>query len=493
MEKGSALYNELKTCAMKQLYKYYTPGCISLAGGLPLESCFPILEVNVLLPSSVGGGSSISTDEQVKELSGNKNIENEKSSFCIQRGLERGLFLNYTRGYGMAPLQEWINSHVNELHPRRLPDNENTELRNGVVPISTCMTVGATDAFAKVLMLIDTEVVLFDDFAYAGALTPCRSWGKTLVGVQSDEHGMIPSELRQAILHCRGQGLTVNLVYLVPTGGNPTGITIPLWRKVELLQVCREQDIFLVEDDAYYYISYHDLSTEDQTLSQSIVEKKVLDESSEPSMHSMPGLKNLPTSFLSLDVDGRVIRIDTLSKIIAPGMRLGWISAQVPFIEKFNILQECTTQSPSGLSQSIFLGLINHWGEHGFDDHIRQMQLHYCKQRDVLIKEIHANFAPNECFFVVPTCGMFIWLTFSVQNTSSFELFKAFAAVGVITVAASEFSVPAYGAEMVDDKPSVRLTYASASPEQLKTAVEKMAVCYRTIAAEKGHTTRTVN
>ena len=489
MEKGSQLYNELKTCAMKELYKYYTPGCISLAGGLPLESCFPILEVNIKLPSSVGGDSLKSTDEEqtLNDISGDGD---KKSSFSIKRGLDTGLFLNYTRGYGMAPLQEWISSHVNALHPRKKTDSEEVESCNEVVSISTCMTVGATDAFTKVLMLMDTEVVLFDDYAYAGALTPCRSWGKIPVGVESDEHGMIPSALRDAILNCRGQGRTVNLVYLVPTGGNPTGITIPLQRKMELLNICRELDIFLVEDDAYYYISYHDLPMEeDQTLSPCIAEKKAGDEIVEPSKHSMPGLKNLPRSFLSLDVDGRVIRIDTLSKTIAPGMRLGWISACTPFIEKFNILQECTNQAPSGLSQSIFLGLVNHWGEDGFDDHIRQMQLHYCKQRNVLIKEIQANFSPSECVFVVPTCGMFIWLTFSLQNTSSFELFKAFAAVGVITVAASEFIVPAYGAAVVDDKPSVRLTYAAATPEQLKTAVEKMAVCYRSIVAEKGTTT----
>ena len=450
-----------------------------------MESCFPILEVNIKLPNSVGGSYLKSTEEQLNDTD-NLHNESGNSSFSIQRGLDTGLFLNYTRGYGMAPLQEWINVHVNELHPRGQNLNE-------VVPISTCMTVGATDAFTKVLMLVDTEVVLFDDYAYAGALTPCRSWGKIPVGVQSDDQGMIPSALRDAILSCRGQGHIVNLLYLVPTGGNPTGISIPLQRKVQLLNVCRELDILLVEDDAYYYISYHDLPTEDQTLSPGITEKKTMGENSEASKQSMPGLRNLPRSFLSLDVDGRVIRIDTLSKIIAPGMRLGWISARAAFIEKFNILQECTNQAPSGLSQSIFLGLINHWGERGFDDHIRQMQLHYCKQRNALIKEIYANFSSSECVFVVPTCGMFIWLTFSLQDTSSFELFRAFAAVGVITVAASEFIVPAYGAEIEDNKPSVRLTYAAATPEQLKIAVEKMAVCYRSIAAEKGLSATTVN
>eukprot|EP01035_Chromulina_nebulosa_P039452 gene39452-53342_t len=239
MEKGSKLYNELKTCAMKELYKYYTPGCISLAGGLPLESCFPILEVHIKLPNSVGGESLKCTDGEQLVDDNSGDHDNDKSSFSIKRGLDRGLFLNYTRGYGMAPLHEWINSHVNALHPRRKIEIEELDLCKEAVSISTSMTVGATDAFTKVLMLIDTEVVLFDDYAYAGALTPCRCWGKIPVGVQSDEHGMIPSALRDAILHCRGQGRTVNLLYLVPTGGNPTGITIPLQRKVELLNICR--------------------------------------------------------------------------------------------------------------------------------------------------------------------------------------------------------------------------------------------------------------
>ena len=74
-----------------------------------------------------------------------------------------------------------------------------------------------------------------------------------------------------------------------------------------------------------------------------------------------------------MDTDGRVLRIDTISKFIAPGFRLGWVSGPPAVVMKYQIYQEMTGQFACGLSQSIFLALIKGWGESGFDSHIRRV------------------------------------------------------------------------------------------------------------------------
>ena len=76
---------------------------------------------------------------------------------------------------------------------------------------------------------------------------------------------------------------------------------------------------------------------------------------------------------LSLDTDGRVIRIDTVAKFICPGIRLGWVSAPPDFIAKYVLLQSQCSQFPSSISQSVMLGLVNHWGEEGLHNHLQSV------------------------------------------------------------------------------------------------------------------------
>jgi DNA-binding transcriptional MocR family regulator len=76
---------------------------------------------------------------------------------------------------------------------------------------------------------------------------------------------------------------------------------------------------------------------------------------------------------LSLDVDGRVIRIDTVAKIICPGIRVGWITGPPDFITKYVLLQSQCAQFPSSISQSVLLGLVKHWGEEGLHLHLQSV------------------------------------------------------------------------------------------------------------------------
>ncbi len=207
-EKVSSIFKKLKVGPMKRLYKYYTAGSINLAGGLPMDSTFPIASMNVRL--------------------------NDSSSFEMQRG--KDLFLNYHRGDGLPPMKQWIQKHVEELHA---PPCNSTD---------TCITVGSTDAWSKILSLVDSDIVLFDRHAYGAAVNTCESLGKKPIGVMTDGEGMIPSSLKEAVIIARENGMSANLVYFVPVGQNPTGNTISSKRKAELYSVCNELDVIIVED-----------------------------------------------------------------------------------------------------------------------------------------------------------------------------------------------------------------------------------------------------
>ncbi len=205
--KTSAVYKALKVGPMKRLYKYYTPTSVNLAGGVPMDSCFPFESVTV-------------------NLAGNDSYTLNRSS---------SLLINYQRGDGMPVIKEWITSHLINVH-------------TPPTVFGSCVTVGSTDAFTKVLTLLQCDSVLFDEFAYGHSVISSETLGKQPIGVAMDSDGMRPDALREAVKAARAKGLSANVVYLVPSGHNPTGLTMSIDRKQEIYEVCQELDLIIIED-----------------------------------------------------------------------------------------------------------------------------------------------------------------------------------------------------------------------------------------------------
>ncbi|GJC93553.1 aromatic amino acid aminotransferase [Colletotrichum higginsianum] len=140
-------------------------------------------------------------------------------------------------------------------------------------------------------------------------------------------------------------------------GHNPTSGVLSVERRKEIYAVASKYDIIIVEDDPYWYLQYP---------SAVVAEAKSRGLKTPPSppaykpakSSGYPFLDSLTPSFLSVDTEGRVIRLDTFSKTIAPGCRLGWITAQPAIIERLLRITEVTTQQPSGFVQSTVAELI---------------------------------------------------------------------------------------------------------------------------------------
>lgn len=135
-------------------------------------------------------------------------------------------------------------------------------------------------------------------------------------------------------------------------GQNPTSGVLSLARRREIYALCSKYDVIIIEDDPYWYLQFPSSTSR-------------LNKPSPQSLHpahwvssGYDFLDSLVPSFISIDTDGRVIRLDTFSKTVAPGCRLGWITAQPALVERILRITETSTQQPSGFVQSMIAELI---------------------------------------------------------------------------------------------------------------------------------------
>jgi len=141
-------------------------------------------------------------------------------------------------------------------------------------------------------------------------------------------------------------------MYVNPTGANPTGKIYSLERKKRIYELCCLKDILILEDDPYFYMQFSD--------------------------HRVP-------SFFSMDVEGRVLRMDSLSKILSSGIRLGFISGPKPLVERIMLHMQVSVVHASSLSQVITSELLGAWQEEGFFKHLDNVRDFYRKRRDVMV------------------------------------------------------------------------------------------------------------
>src|SRR5439155_21509566 len=123
--------------------------------------------------------------------------------------------------------------------------------------------------------------------------------------------------------------------------------------------LCQKYDIIIIEDDPYWFLQFPSAASLEASSRGLTLEKEESNIGPAPRKSSgYEFLDSLVPSYLSIDTDGRVIRLDTFSKTVAPGCRLGWITAQPEFVDKLLRITETSTQQPSGFVQSMIAELI---------------------------------------------------------------------------------------------------------------------------------------
>ncbi|CAD0044693.1 unnamed protein product [Aureobasidium pullulans] len=345
--------NSLKAAA-KYLKK---PGIISLGGGLPSAEYFPFDELSIKVPE-VGHFSEKETREQGPVLTaGKSDLADDKSLFDITTAF------NYGQGTGSAQLLRYLVEHTEIVHDPPYQD-------------WYCnMTIGSTSGLDVALrMFVERgDVVLTEDYTFATAVETAAPMGVRMVGVGLDDEGLLPESLDDILSNwdeaARGARKPF-LLYTVPTGQNPTGATQSEQRRRDVYKVAQKHDLYILEDEPYYFLQMQPYTGPNAP------------DVPPPKTHA-DFLKSLVPSFLSMDVDGRVMRLDSFSKVVAPGSRVGWITASQQIVDRFVKHIDVSTQGPSGISQLVLFKLLEeHWGHAGFLDWLVHIRMEYTQRRD---------------------------------------------------------------------------------------------------------------
>ncbi|KAK2183051.1 hypothetical protein NP493_325g01000 [Ridgeia piscesae] len=377
---------------------------VSLAGGMPNSEMFPFKEFLVKLRD----GSELT-------------LEGKKLKQALQ----------YGQSSGIPDLLAWLSKFQELQHSpprwRHTPKDGGTTI---------CVTAGSQDALSKSFeMMVDPgDNVIVENPTYSGALMALRPLGCHWVAVDTDQFGMVPELLKQALSRWKPSDAAnvesdiPKFMYINPTGSNPTGTTMSLERKREIYQLAREYDLLILEDDPYYFIQFSEM--------------------------------RIP-SFLSIDTDGRVIRFDSFSKMLSAGLRVGYVTGPGPLVEKLQFHIMSSIFHASSLSQVLVSELVQQWGVDGYLKNARSICTFYQSQRDLALSAAQ-KWLSGLAEWHTPQAGMFLWLKVKAIKDTKYLIEVRAVKKRVHFVAGCHF--------LADSKqlcPYIRVSYSLATPSQL--------------------------
>jgi kynurenine/2-aminoadipate aminotransferase len=188
----------------------------------------------------------------------------------------------------------------------------------------------------------------------------------------------------------------------------------------------------------------------------------------------------VPPGFMHFDTDGRVIRVDTLAKCIAPGLRLGWISAPVATLTFIRSALVASTMGPSGHAMLAAHALTSAWGLSGFHDHLQCLQARYQASATVLCAALDEHCA-GLAEWKVPQAGMFVWMRVTCCQDVQRELSAALIANKVAIVPGRVFHVR--GGDSTFDCQFLRLAFCNTSDADLREGARRLGAVLRSCHA----------
>jgi len=299
-------------------------------------------------------------------------------------------------------------------------------------PDDVVVTVGSQQAVDLVTRIFcdPGDVVLCEAPSYVGALGVFKSFQCDVVHVGMDADGLVPELLAQAIEVVQASGRRIKFLYTIPNFHNPAGVTLSAERRPEILRICREADILVLEDNPYGLLGFD----------------------SEP----IPALR-------AAEAEG-VIYLGSFSKTFAPGFRVGWALAPHAVREKLVLAQEAATLCPPTFSQ---LAVSTYLREHDWQGQIKQFREMYRERRDAMIDALAAHLPPS-CSWNVPAGGFYVWLTLPPGIDAKAMLPRAVTA-RVAYVPGTAFFADGFGSR------SMRLSFCYPTPERIREGVRRLA------------------
>jgi len=362
------------------------PEIVSLAGGMPNLSAIPMGVMASLVEKLV-----------------------------IEHGQEA---LQYGSGQGHPKLREQICDVMALEGIRANPDD-------------ILVTTGSQQALDLIsrIFIDPGDVVLVEAPSYVGALGTFAQYEARVVHVEMDQSGLSPDALRGAIKTLRYQGLRIKFLYLIPNYQNPTGVTMPSERRTEILDICREEKIFVVEDNPYGLLGFD-----------------------RPS----------PNAMRAQDSEN-VIYLGSFSKTIVPGFRIGWALVPQALREKLVIASESSILCPSNFSQ---LAISSYLADQPWRDQIASFVQLYKARRDAMLETLDQYF-PKSATWTRPEGGFYVWVNLPSGVDTKALMPKAIVAK-VAYVPGTAFYADGLGSW------SMRLSYCHPTPERIREGVKAL-------------------
>ena len=259
---------------------------------------------------------------------------------------------------------------------------------------------------------------------YLGGLQAIKSYGGVPVGVELDEHGMIPEKLVETLDRLEAEGRRPRLIYIIPDFQNPAGVTIPVERRKEIVQIARDRDYIIVEDTPYRQIRFEG---EHQTTFQALAPE-------------------------------RVISLYTFSKIMLPGFRLGWAYGPEWLIDKFVMAKQSMDLCTPPFNQAVTYHMLE---EGALEIGLKETIKLYKKRCKVMLDELEKNLGNVEgVSWTKPEGGLFLWLTVP-EGMNTDELFDRAIKENVAYVPGSAFF------PLNEDHRSMRLNFSYSNEEKI--------------------------
>jgi len=246
----------------------------------------------------------------------------------------------------------------------------------GIDPDEILVTTGAQQVIDLVCktLLDPGDVVVTEAPTYPGAVPTFSAYEAAVVQITMDREGMRIDELQATLDELERSGRRPKFIYTVPNFHNPAGVTMSLERRRELVRIAGERELLVLEDNPYGLLRYEGTP--------------------------------LPT-LRALDGGEFVIYASTFSKILSPGVRLGWTTAPAPVLQKMNFGKQSSDLCSSSITQ-YFVGAYFDSGP--WEEYVRSLIEIYRRRRDVMFDALAEHF-PREAHWTHPQGGLFIWAT----------------------------------------------------------------------------------
>lgn len=350
-----------------------------------------------------------------------ERIQEATDTVLSERGRE---VLQYSTSEGMPELREWIANRMSNEALKVSPDN--------ILIVSGSQQ--AQDLVGRVL-LDDEDAIVVEDPTYVGMLSAWKPYSPEFLTVPMDSDGMDVEVLERLV-----DQHDPKLIYSIPTFQNPQGVTLSYERRVKVAELLARTNIPFYEDDPYGELRY----SGDPLPSVQEVEARV-------------------RKTTSLD-DCTSMYAGTFSKILTPGLRVGWIAAAFPVIDKLVQAKQATDLHTSTLNQFIVYEAVR---DNTFlEDHILKIRELYRQRRDLMLRMMDQYF-PSEVTWTRPDGGLFLMVTLP-EGMDATDLLRQSVEQKVAFVPGEGFFALGNGQN------TFRLNYSNTKPEGIEVGIQRL-------------------